>query len=154
VLAVIPDARATPAPAGGDLEDVLLARMEAEGRVFFRDVEARPNRGIGIPGGSRWTGRKDANDPTRQELKASDGRGAEATVRKVLRHERMPFDPASEPTGNTCFILSEVYESHAGVTDHFAQAVESWEDCPALGAWLEKCSVSGSPSAPIFNSLW
>lgn len=65
-----------------------------------------------------------------------------------------PFDPNSAPTGNTCFILSEVYESEAGVTDHFAQAMESWKDFPTLVKWLEKCKVTGLPAARIVNSLW
>ncbi len=65
-----------------------------------------------------------------------------------------PFDPSSAPTGNTCFILSEVYESEAGVTDHFAQAMAGWKDFPALGKWLEKCKVTGAPAARIVNSLW
>ena len=30
-----------------------------------------------------------------------------------------PMDSSSAPTGNTCFILNEVYESEAGVADHF-----------------------------------
>lgn len=65
-----------------------------------------------------------------------------------------PFDPSSAPTGNTCFILSEVYETEAGVTDHFEQAMASWKDFPALGAWLQKCKVTGLPAARIVNSLW
>lgn len=65
-----------------------------------------------------------------------------------------PFDMSSEPTGNTVFILSEVYESEAGVQDHFQQAMESWDDFPALVDWLGKCSVTGLPAAPIGNSLW
>jgi hypothetical protein len=65
-----------------------------------------------------------------------------------------PFDPSSSPTGNTCFILAEVYESDEGVSDHFAMAAEGWEDFPALGAWLGKCTVTGAPAARIFNSLW
>jgi hypothetical protein len=64
------------------------------------------------------------------------------------------FDPGSAPTGNTCFLLVEVYDSPAGVTDHFTQAGESWKDFPALGKWLEKCKVTGVPAATIFNSLW
>ena len=64
------------------------------------------------------------------------------------------FDAASAPTGNTCFLLIEVYETPAGVTDHFKQAGESWTDFPALGKWLEKCKVTGVPAAGIFNSLW
>ena len=65
-----------------------------------------------------------------------------------------PMDSNSTPTGNTCFILSEVYESEAGVTDHFAQAMEGWKDFPALSQWLEKCKVTGLPAARIVNSLW
>jgi len=30
-----------------------------------------------------------------------------------------PWDPSSDPTGNTCFVLMEVYESEAGVEDHW-----------------------------------
>jgi len=65
-----------------------------------------------------------------------------------------PFDSSSKPTGNTCFILSEVYETEAGVQDHFAQAMSGWKDFPALVAWLGKCKVSGVPAARISNSLW
>lgn len=65
-----------------------------------------------------------------------------------------PFDITSAPTGNTCFILSEVYESEAGVQDHFQQATNTWKDFPALVSWLGKCKVSGLPAARILNSLW
>ena len=65
-----------------------------------------------------------------------------------------PMDPNSAPTGNTCFILSEIYETPAGVADHFQQAMESWKDFPALMDWLGKCKVTGVAAAPIFNSLW
>lgn len=65
-----------------------------------------------------------------------------------------PFDMNSEPTGSTCFVLNEIYETEAGVRDHFAQAMESWEDFPALGEWLGKCRVSGTPTGSVVNSLW
>jgi hypothetical protein len=64
-----------------------------------------------------------------------------------------PMDPNSAPTGNTCFILTEVYETEAGVLDHFQQA-QSWEDFAAVGKWLEKCTMVGVPAATIVNSLW
>lgn len=64
-----------------------------------------------------------------------------------------PLDPSSAPTGNTCFILSEIYETRAGVTEHF-QMSASWQDFPALLKWMEKCKVTGLPAAPIMNSLW
>jgi hypothetical protein len=65
-----------------------------------------------------------------------------------------PMDPNSAPTGNTCFILSEVYETAAGVADHFQMSESSWRDFPALVKWMEKCVVTGLPAAPIINSLW
>ncbi|MBV9106391.1 MAG: hypothetical protein JO313_10250 [Verrucomicrobia bacterium] len=65
-----------------------------------------------------------------------------------------PMDPNSAPTGNMCFLLSEIYESKAGVLDHFKQTSENWEDVQAFGKWLEKCKVTLVPAASIFNSLW
>jgi hypothetical protein len=64
-----------------------------------------------------------------------------------------PMDTSSAPTGNVCFILTEVYETEAGVADHFEQA-GSWEHFPAIGEWLGKCKMTGAPVATIFNSLW
>ena len=65
-----------------------------------------------------------------------------------------PMDPTSAPTGNTCYVLSEIYETEAGVADHFQQAEASWQDFPALGKWMENCKVTGVAAAPIINSLW
>ena len=65
-----------------------------------------------------------------------------------------PMDLNSAPTDNTCFVLSEIYESKAGVVDHFKQGGENWEDSQAFVKWLEKCKVTLVPAASIFNSLW
>jgi hypothetical protein len=65
-----------------------------------------------------------------------------------------PLDLNSAPTGNTCFILTEIYESKAGVADHFEQSKESWADFPAIIKWMEKCKATFVPAAPIINSLW
>ena len=65
-----------------------------------------------------------------------------------------PLDPSSAPTGNTCFILNEIYETEAGVADHMEQAMASWQDFQAFLNWLGKCKVSAMTAAPIFNSLW
>jgi hypothetical protein len=65
-----------------------------------------------------------------------------------------PMDTNSPPTGKTCFILNEIYETETGVADHFEQAGTSWKDFPALGKWLEKCEISGVPAASVFNYLW
>ena len=63
-------------------------------------------------------------------------------------------DPNSSPTDNTCFVLTEIYESKSGVLDHMKQANENWRDHPAFGKWLEKCKVAGVTAASIFISLW
>lgn len=65
-----------------------------------------------------------------------------------------PLDQNSAPTGNTVFVLSEIYETDAGVVDHFQQASSGWQDFPALLKWLGKCRVTGVPAASIINSLW
>ena len=65
-----------------------------------------------------------------------------------------PMDPNSAPTGNTNFILAEVYESMAGVEDHFKQAQESWGDFPAFVNWLGDCKSIVVPAAVIEHSLW
>ena len=65
-----------------------------------------------------------------------------------------PMDPNSDPTGNTVYILSEIYETEAGVEDHFQQAEAGWQDFPAVGKWMENCKVTGVTAAPIINSLW
>lgn len=64
------------------------------------------------------------------------------------------LDPNSEPTGNTIFVLSEVYQSDAGVDDHFEQAMATWVDANALLNWVAKCDSTVVPSARIVYSLW
>lgn len=65
-----------------------------------------------------------------------------------------PLDAESEPTGNTVFVLTEVYQSDAGIADHFSQAEESWKDFEAVGTWMEKCNATLVPSARVIQSLW
>src|SRR5438132_4618742 len=45
-----------------------------------------------------------------------------------------PMDLHSAPTGNTCFVLTEIYETEAGVADHIQQSA-NWKEFPALGQW-------------------
>ncbi len=45
-----------------------------------------------------------------------------------------PLDPSSEPTGNTRYVINEIYESEAGITDHWQQVVEP-------GLWGHNCSA-------------
>lgn len=66
-----------------------------------------------------------------------------------------PFDVLhSKPTGNVIFVLTEVYETDAGVVDHFEQAKASWKDFSAWKAWTGKCKTTKVGAAKVFNSLW
>ena len=65
-----------------------------------------------------------------------------------------PLDPSAGVTGSTCFVLNEIYESEAGIADHFAKAQSSWADFPSFVEWMGKCKTAVVPSAKIFNSLW
>ncbi len=75
------------------------------------------------------------------------------TVSKAIEMGN-PMDPSSSPTGNTQFILTEVYASPAGVSNHFELAENSWDDFPAFMTWLGNCKFTMVPVAEIGNSLW
>ena len=73
----------------------------------------------------------------------------------VSKMKELSGDLDSVPTGNTCFVLTEIYESKAGVLDHIKQAHENWGDYPAFHEWgNNKCKATWVPAASIFNSLW
>ena len=65
-----------------------------------------------------------------------------------------PLDPSSEPTGNTSYVLAEVYETQAGVDDHWQQAPESWADFGAFVEWAGQCQVTTLHGSPVVQSLW
>ena len=64
-----------------------------------------------------------------------------------------PLDPSSEPTGNTCYALNDVYESQAGVDDHWQQA-QNGEHFGDLLAWASKCKVTTLHGSPVVRSHW
>jgi len=64
-----------------------------------------------------------------------------------------PMDPNSKPSGNTVFILAEVYEGPAGLQDHWQQAQENWTDFKDMLGWLGKCKVTMVNGAGIIHSL-
>ncbi len=64
------------------------------------------------------------------------------------------LDPASEPTGNTCYVLDEVYENPAGLEDHWKQGAESWEDFNALMEWAGNAEIAVLHGSPVVHSLW
>jgi len=65
-----------------------------------------------------------------------------------------PVDPNSEPTGNTIFVLSEVYETPAGVPEHWRLAIEGWQDLPAFMDWSAKVDASTLHSGTVVQGLW
>jgi quinol monooxygenase YgiN len=54
--------------------------------------------------------------------------------------------------GSITYLLTEVYESAAGVQDHNEQAA-NWDTIGDLMAWLRQCQVIGGGSS-IIHSLW
>jgi hypothetical protein len=66
-----------------------------------------------------------------------------------------PVDPNSSPTGDTIFVLDEVYESPAGVVEHWKQAVETWQDLDTFMDWTAKGkNVCTLHSGTVVQSLW
>jgi hypothetical protein len=64
-----------------------------------------------------------------------------------------PLDPSSKPTGNTCFVLSEVYETPDGLADHWKQS-GTWKDFIAFMKWTGSVKVSVLHGSPVIHSLW
>lgn len=65
-----------------------------------------------------------------------------------------PLDPDSEPTGNTSFVLTEVYETAAGLADHWRMGTTEWDGFQALAAWAPKCRVTALHGSEVVHSLW
>ncbi|MFA9409545.1 MAG: hypothetical protein ACERKJ_12035 [Candidatus Dadabacteria bacterium] len=65
----------------------------------------------------------------------------------------LPFDSSSEPTGNTMFVLDEMYESQAGLDNHWNQA-PYWEHHAALWQWANKCKVITAHNGKAVQALW
>ncbi|HML94994.1 MAG TPA: hypothetical protein PKC29_06155 [Thermodesulfobacteriota bacterium] len=65
-----------------------------------------------------------------------------------------PFDPASKPTGNTMFVLDELYENQAGLDDHWKRAPVEWSDIGAFVEWGGKCKVVTAHNGVAIQGLW
>jgi hypothetical protein len=64
------------------------------------------------------------------------------------------LDPGSEPTGNTRYVLNEIYESPDGIADHWQQAQASWSDFGAMVDLIGGCSPQTLHAGEIAASLW
>jgi hypothetical protein len=65
-----------------------------------------------------------------------------------------PLDPGSEATGNTRYVLDEIYESPDGIADHWQQAQTSWDDFGALVEMIGSCSPQSLHGGEVAASLW
>ena len=65
-----------------------------------------------------------------------------------------PLDPSSESTGNTCYVLNEIYESAEGIADHWQQAQANWIDVQALIEMIASCNPQTLHGGVIAQSLW
>ena len=65
-----------------------------------------------------------------------------------------PLDPSSKSTGNTRYVIDEIYESPAGIEDHWRQAQESWSDFPTAIQIIGSCNPQTLHVGSIAESLW
>lgn len=65
-----------------------------------------------------------------------------------------PLDPDSDPTGSTIFLLNEIYESPAGVAEHWRLAQESWSEFQAFIDWSVECKIATLHSGTVVHALW
>jgi len=65
-----------------------------------------------------------------------------------------PLDPGSEETGNTRYVLSEIYESPEGIADHWQQAQASWGDFSGLVEAIAGSSPQTLHAGTVAASLW
>ena len=66
-----------------------------------------------------------------------------------------PLDPSSEATGKTIFVLDEYYETPAGITRHWQEAMQTWAD--DLGAVMQagsRAKVSTLHGGAVIQALW
>jgi hypothetical protein len=65
-----------------------------------------------------------------------------------------PLDPSSKDTGNTRYVLSEIYESPVGVEDHWNQAQDSWSDFAKMVEVIGSCNPQTLHGGSVTQSLW
>ena len=70
---------------------------------------------------------------------------------KALLQYNVAKSPGND--GNVIFVLTEVYETVAGIEDHIEQA-QGDEHHDALIKWMDQCNVTFIREASIIHSLW
>jgi hypothetical protein len=64
------------------------------------------------------------------------------------------LDPSSPPSGNTRYVLNEIYESPEGISDHWQQAQASWSDFGVMLNLIASCGPQTLHAGQIAASLW
>jgi hypothetical protein len=65
-----------------------------------------------------------------------------------------PLDPSSKATGNTRYVLDEIYETPAGIEDHWSQAQDSWTDFARTVEVIGTCNPQTLHGGSVAQSLW
>ena len=65
-----------------------------------------------------------------------------------------PLAPDLTPTGNTIFLMVEIYETEAGVAEHWRLGQQEWNDVGVMMKWLEKCDKTILHGSKVVQSLW
>lgn len=65
-----------------------------------------------------------------------------------------PLDPNSPATGNTVFVLYEVYATPAGMGNHWKLAIDGWADLSAFMEWSGRARVQTLHSGTVVQALW
>jgi hypothetical protein len=65
-----------------------------------------------------------------------------------------PLDPSSKSTGNTRYVLNEIYESPAGIEEHWREAQKSFGDFGPMIEAIGRCNPQTLHAGPITESLW
>jgi len=67
------------------------------------------------------------------------------------------IDPISSdliPTGNTIFLMVEIYENEKGVEEHWRLGQTEWKDFGQMMEWLKKCNMTILHGSKVIQSLW
>jgi hypothetical protein len=65
-----------------------------------------------------------------------------------------PLAPELTPSGRTIFLMVEIYETEAGVADHWRKGQEVWADFGVMMQWLDTCEVTILHGSKVVRSLW
>ena len=58
------------------------------------------------------------------------------------------------PTGNTIFLMVELYETEKGVAEHWRLGQTEWQEFPQMMEWLKKCDMTILHGSKVIQSLW